>query len=249
MRQKLGEMLIQAGLIDQKALQTALADQMRWGKPLGRTLVEMRLVNEDEMLKVLAAQLGLNTVDLDAQVISKPVLDLVPITLVNQHGLLPFAVSGKFLDVAMTDPMNLGVIDELRIRTQLNIRSHLVGWQALERALAKYHGGAASANPAFETRMGPSRGRVSTRGPESIPLEEDIDAAQMQVETTPGTPRAMPTQPSQAKTRDKEIDVLQERISKLEALVERDEAVLRKLLALLIDKGITTRDEIMERLA
>ena len=49
--------------------------------------------------------------------------------------------------------------------------------------------------------------------------------------------------------RDAEILSLQDRISKLEALVARDEEVLRKLLALLVDKGLATRDEIVERLS
>ena len=45
-----------------------------------------------------------------------------------------------------------------------------------------------------------------------------------------------------------EIVNLQERIARLEALLSRDEDVIRKLMALLIEKGIATRDEIMERL-
>ena len=49
--------------------------------------------------------------------------------------------------------------------------------------------------------------------------------------------------------RDAEIASLQHRISKLEGLIARDEEVLRKLLALLVDKGLATRDEIVERLA
>ena len=53
---------------------------------------------------------------------------------------------------------------------------------------------------------------------------------------------------SPAIQRDAEIASLQHRISKLEGLVARDEEVLRKLLALLIDKGLATRDEIVERL-
>jgi hypothetical protein len=51
-----------------------------------------------------------------------------------------------------------------------------------------------------------------------------------------------------APSRDAEIDALQDRISKLEALVERDEEVLRKLLALLVEKGVASREEILERI-
>ena len=62
----------------------------------------------------------------------------------------------------------------------------------------------------------------------------------------PGPPAAPPTHARPM--RDAEIDALQARISALEALVERDEAVLRKLIIMLIDKGIASRDEILERL-
>ena len=45
----------------------------------------------------------------------------------------------KFLDVAMAEPTNLGIIDELRIRTQLNIRPYLAGPKMIERAIAKHY--------------------------------------------------------------------------------------------------------------
>jgi hypothetical protein len=51
-----------------------------------------------------------------------------------------------------------------------------------------------------------------------------------------------------APNRDAEIDALQQRISKLEAMIERDQQVLRALLALLVDKGVASRDEILARL-
>ena len=54
--------------------------------------------------------------------------------------------------------------------------------------------------------------------------------------------------PPSLTTRDAEIDALQTRISRLEALVARDEEVLRKLLALLVEKQIATREEILERI-
>lgn len=246
MRKQLGQMLIEAGAIDDAALQSALADQLRWGKPLGRTLVDLRLLDEDTLVRVLGQQLGLPAIDLDGLDIAKPILDLVPIALINQHGLLPFATTGKFLDVAMTDPMNLGVIDELRIRTQLNIRPHLVGWQMLERSLGKYFPtSSAAANPSFEQRLGPRRGRSASRAPETIALEAPLSQDEpIQLEATSNLLPASDV----PRSRDREIDALQQRISKLEALVERDEAVLRKLLALLIDKGVATREEIIERL-
>jgi type IV pilus assembly protein PilB len=252
-RKKLGEMLVDAGVLSESGLKMALQEQRRWGGTLGRTVVEMKLVSESELVRVLAQQLSLPTVDLDHQEIHPTVLELVPAELAEQHNLVPFAQPMKFLDVAMADPTNLGVIDELRIRTQLNIRPYLAGPKMLERAISKHYG----------------KGFGYVHRPEiAIPIETTGDVVDSAAASQPipsserVRPRTMPRPPTPVldpfgddssgpmpgATRDAEIDALQGRISTLEALVARDEAVLRKLLALLVEKGVASRDEILERL-
>jgi type IV pilus assembly protein PilB len=301
-RKKLGEMLVEAGALTEQGLRMALNEQRRWGGTLGRTLVEMKMLREDdlvntlssqlgiqavdldemklvseaELVRVLAAQLALPTVDLDGLEIHSTVLELVPGELAEQHSIIPFAQPMKFLDVAMIDPTNLGVIDELRIRTQLNIRPYLAGPKMIERALAKHY------------RRG--FGRTLARRDDDIPLNTgdlvvtpggapygrpdsaEIDAARrreglrpaprpsrpppLEVSQVPVAPSGLPGLPSielglpgiSGSTRDAEIEALQDRISKLEALVARDEGVLRKVLSLLIEKGVATREEILERI-
>ena len=83
-------MLIEAGAIDADALKSALGDQRRWGRSLGRTLVELRLIREDVLVGVLAKQLGLAAVDLDAMLIPAAVIELVPSELAKRHQLIPF---------------------------------------------------------------------------------------------------------------------------------------------------------------
>lgn len=268
MRKQLGQMLIEAGAIDEATLRTALADQRRWGRPLGRTLVELRLIREEDLVRVLGQQLGLPSVDLDRVNIPKTVTDLVPATLAFQHNIMPFAQPMKFLDVAMLDPTNLGIVDELRIRTQLNIRPYLAGPKMIERSLIKYYGSAlGSAMPDYdipiEAHMPASgRKRSLTEERESIAISPELRDGLRPYPSTPpgGAPAARPaSHPARGHEplgggsvsigdRDKEIDALQKRISKLEGLVARDEDVLRKLLALLIEKGLATREEIVERL-
>jgi hypothetical protein len=70
----------------------------------------------------------------------------------------------------------------------------------------------------------------------------------LDVHTPPAGVPVAPAGPPSISTRDAEIDALQNRVSTLEALVERDEEVLRKLLALLVEKGVATREEILERI-
>jgi hypothetical protein len=262
-RKKLGEMLVEAGLLSEQGLRAALAEQRRWGGTLGRMLVDMKLVSEPELVRALSQQLNLPAIDLDRIEIDPRVLDLVPGDLAEEHSLVPFAQPMKFLDVAMTEPTNLGVLDELRIRTQLNIRPYLAGPKMIERALAKHYRRGFS---------GLRRGEVEVvlDGPDVLgdditgPIDPmDIQAARRREGLVSPPPRVR-KQPIDVPDpgsgvialgdrdlvhpRDAEIDALQHRISTLEALVERDEEVLRKLLALLVEKGVATRDEILERI-
>jgi len=231
-RKKFGEMLLEAGVIDQTQLHSALADQRRWGRTLGRTLVEMGMVSEEVIVRVLAPQLGVESIDLELYEIVPSVLKLVPPELARASRLVPFAQTGKFLDVAMADPQNLGVIDELRIRTQLNIRPYLCGPHQIERTVARYYGDGLP--PEITVRFDP---------PDALEPVVPLGAGRRARTIAPPPPSA-----PAAEQRDAEIASLQHRISKLEALVARDEEVLRKLLALLVDKGLATRDEIVERL-
>lgn len=251
-RKKLGEMLVEAGVIDPDALKSALADQRRWGRSLGRTLVELRLISEANLVSVLAKQLGLTAVDLDQLEISPAVIALVPEELAVRHQLVPFAQPMKFLDVAMADPTNLSIVDELRIRTQLNPRAHLAGPRMIDRALARYYHTVVAVESAVEfdaPDQFASVPRPAVR--ESVAIKPGVDREGLRPfrSGTTGPSGAVPQVPQfptiDADNRDAEIDSLQARLGRLEALVERDEEVLRKLFALLIDKGVATRDEIL----
>lgn len=246
MRQRLGEMLIEAGAIDEMQLRSALADQRRWGRPLGRTLVEMRLINEDDLVRVLAKQLGIEAIDLDKLQIAPAIIQLVPAHIARQHNVIPFNQPMKFIDVAMLDPTNLGIIDELRIRTQLNVRPYLAGPKMIERNLERYYGASMKLSQSIEIPIIHDGLEVKPGAGDVGVAQEVRDGLRTFVHRNTPPPVAKPS--LEIASRDREIDALQERISMLEAVVERDEQVLRKLLSLLIEKGIATRDEIIERL-
>src|SRR5690606_12708906 len=158
-RKKIGEILIDAGLIDQSGLRAGLAEQARWGGPLGRILIDLRLVSEANLVAALSKQLHVPAVELEHLDPPPEILALVPADIAADHLVVPFGREGKFLDVAMSDPANLGLVDELRIRTQLNIRTHLAGPKALERAIARlYNRGVGMLDPSMQRSDGISIG-------------------------------------------------------------------------------------------
>src|SRR3569623_257025 len=131
-RKKLGEMLVEAGVITETNQRAAHNEQRRWGGTLGRQLGEMKLISEAERVRVLSQQLNLPSVDLDKMQIAPEVLDLVPADVAAEHNIIPFATKMKFLDVTLTAPPTLGILAELRIRTPLNIRPYLAGPRMIE---------------------------------------------------------------------------------------------------------------------
>lgn len=262
MRKKLGEVLVEMGVVSESTLRTALGEQRRWGGSLGRTLVEMKAISEEALVEALSQQFGVPPVDLDKVQISVQAIDLVPPDLAQQWNLVPFAVTaGRFLDVAMVDPTNLGVVDELRIRTQLNIRPFVAGPKAIERAIFKHYKRGFGSRPPRDEPIELYGGDVIDQDPNAaavIPMGTSPNAA---AAATAGAlardglrpyPRnqgtiAPPIAQSTAE-RDAEIQALQVRLSKLEALVTRDEDVIRKLMSLMIEKGLVSREDILERL-
>ena len=238
-RKRLGEIMIEAGLIDETALRSALIEQRRYGGPLGRVLVDMKLVLEDDLVAALSKQLAVPLVDLDALDIPQSVLDLVPATVAEAQGVIPFAQPMKFLDIAMSDPTNLTIVDELRVTTRLNVRSYLAGPKAIERALARFYG----------RGLGPRGAPAGRRTRESV----ELDPAALGAPAPPPRPPlgAPPDPGSQTGPRGPsfaDLAALQERVASLEALIRRDEDVLKKLMGLLIEKGVATRDELIARL-
>jgi type IV pilus assembly protein PilB len=245
-RKKIGEILIAEGVLDETRLRAALIEQQRWGGPLGRLLVDMKLVDEATLVAALSRQLAIPSVDLDAQDIPQDVIALVPGELCDQQSVIPFArPMGKFLDLAMADPTNAGIVDELQIRTRLNVRPHLAGPKQIERAIAKYYGRGIG----VAMRKGAAGGHGASIELESGPRSEKMEIVRPGRDTGIPVGEAAHSQPQVPPPgRDAEIEALQQRVSRLEALVARDEQVLRKVLALLVDKDIATRDEILERL-
>ena len=257
-RKRIGEILLDAQLIDEDGLRAALVEQRRRGGPLGRVLVDLKLVAEETMVLALSRQLAVPSVELDALEIPQAVVDLIPGELAEAWGLMPFAQPMKFLDLAMSDPNNVRVLDELRVRTNLNVRPFLAGPKAIERAIGRYYG------------RGLGRGGAGARRRDTVDVPRAADEEMELVSAyDPAASRSVPTGTSPPSTQGAaripaasvpppaapargpsfaDLADLQERIASLEALVRRDEEVLKKLMVLLIEKGVATRDEIMERL-
>ena len=249
-RKKLGVMLIDAGLLTEQALRVALNEQNRWGGSLGRTLIEMKLVSESELVRVLANQLKVQAVDLDAIEIHQSVLAHVTADFADLHALVPFAQPMKFLDVAMSDPTNTTVLDELRTRTKLNIRPALAGPKMIERAIGKYYG------RGFSRFYGDIPLALDSVGPELMveksdnePMLDDLLVEDGDVRLRPPTevpivyPATAKPPPVPKTGASAEIAALERRIAQLEARLAKQDALIAKLVTTIVDHGMGARED------
>jgi hypothetical protein len=139
-RKKLGELLREGGLIDDVQLASALGQQRQWGGRLGSILVRMRLVSEQAIVETISRQLRLPVARLLGWTIDPDVLALVPQEICERHQLLPYARTRtergiETLHVAMSDPTNLPVIDDLAFRTGKRIDVAVAAEREVELAI------------------------------------------------------------------------------------------------------------------
>jgi hypothetical protein len=244
---RLGELLVAQNLLSAVKWSSVITEHQRWGASPVRLLLDKGLVDEPVLLRVLSHVYKLPAVTVDEGTIPAAVIDLVPAADAEKYELLPFRRDGNFLDVALGDPGHLDGVEHVRARTHLNVRPYVTGLYMLHRAIARYYGrvivGAAAVDPRVTSGM-------FLRG-DTIDLES-ASRKMGAVKAGPEQPVALAPAPSAV---DQRLQDLEQRLidqsaqlKLLEALLRRDEDVIRRLLGLLIDKGVTTRDELTELL-
>lgn len=142
---RLGELLVREGLITQDALDQALQEQRNTGMRVGYNLVKMGFVNEVDLTRMLARQFRMPAVDLSNFEVDTRIAKLIPPDLAQRHLLLPLKREGRTLTVAMADPSNLVIIDDLKFITRYDIFPVIAGEYTLRHAIEKHYGEAADA--------------------------------------------------------------------------------------------------------
>ncbi len=137
----LGTLIFRAGLLTEEQLEEALQDGMRRGKRLGEVLLERGLVSESDLGRMLAGQRGLPFVELDAAAIDPAAVQLLPVEKARLHSMLPIGFQDGLPVVAVADPSNDLVLEN--VRRALNCEPHLVvaGREALHRQIELAYGG------------------------------------------------------------------------------------------------------------
>lgn len=137
-RKRLGDLLVEAGLITEEQLEEALREKAP-GQKLGDVLLQLGYITEQQLIEVLEFQLGIPHVSLYRYPIDPKLTNLIPKEFAKRHMVMPLKVEGERLLVAMADPMDFFVIDDLRLSTGFHIETAIASKDDILRAINKYY--------------------------------------------------------------------------------------------------------------
>ncbi|MCD6311205.1 MAG: type IV-A pilus assembly ATPase PilB [Elusimicrobia bacterium] len=140
-KKRLGDLLVDVGIISAEQLQTALQEQKERGGKLGQILMAMGFITEDVLLAFLGKQCNVSYVSLNEYgEIPESVVQTVPETIVRHQKLIPIALDGGELTIAMSDPANVFAVDDLKMMTGRNIKVVIASEAEIKNAIDKYYG-------------------------------------------------------------------------------------------------------------
>lgn len=139
MSARIGELLVRSNLISSQQLQKAQEETRKNGKRLGFNLTKLGYIKEEDLAEFLSKQYGVPSINLDDFEIEQTIIDLVPKEVADKHQVIPVNKSGASLIVAMSDPSNIYVIDDLKFLTGYNIEVVVASETAIRDSIEKYY--------------------------------------------------------------------------------------------------------------
>ena len=136
---RIGDILLEHRLITPEQLNEALAVKQP-NERIGQTLVRLGYVSEGAILKTLETTTGIQRITLGKYDLDETILNLIDENFARQNKVVPLKVEGNHLHVAVSDPLDFGVIEDLRVLTGYKPRAFSATVQEIETAIEKYYG-------------------------------------------------------------------------------------------------------------
>ena len=139
---RLGDVLVNSKAISNTQLLQALDLQKGSGKKLGEVLVEEGIVTEEQIAMALSTQLHIELIDLTTIAVSQDILNLIPVNVLKKNKIFPieYADSMNVLRVAMADPMDMYAQDDISIITNCQVEPAVTTTRNIMLAIDKYYG-------------------------------------------------------------------------------------------------------------
>ena len=144
MSERLGELLIKRNFITPEQMKKSQEEQKLKGGRLESNLIKLGYIKEDELLSFLSAQYRVPSVKISKIEINPNIVKLIPPSTSKKYFIIPINRVGPKLTLAMADPSNIVVIDEIKFMTGFNVEPVVASETEIVDAIKKYYGGGGS---------------------------------------------------------------------------------------------------------
>ncbi|MDO4516824.1 MAG: GspE/PulE family protein [Bacillota bacterium] len=169
---RLGELLLDVGVISKEDLDRALAEQKKTKHRLGSTLIELGIISESQLIESLEMQLGVEFIDLTKVTLPPELAQVVPKNIAKRHNVVPVRLDKDQIYLAMSDPLNFPAIEEIRHVTRRRVVPMIATAEAVDRAIMTLYGNENAARAIEEMRRDADGDPAQTNRPSAV-LEED----------------------------------------------------------------------------
>ena len=175
-RKKLGEILVEGGLLTQKQLDQALPFQKKSTLKLGQFLVREGIVSETQIVELLSNQLKLEKYRPDKHILDMELSNLVPSEVAHRYGVAPLQKSGMLLTVAMMDPLDITALDAVEVFTNIEVEAVICTEQQLNQLHTTLYGTYAGIGGVLEDM----EEMEIDKGTEKTATLEDVEVSSLQ---------------------------------------------------------------------
>ncbi|GHG67815.1 general secretion pathway protein GspE [Comamonas sp. JC664] len=275
-RNRIGDILVKARVIDDLQLRSALATHDQWGGRLSRIIADLGLATDDVITEAICQGLGMQRIQLGNVTRDAGALARVDVNLAEQKAVFPVSLkdNGKTLVLAMADPTDLVTLDQVAAKSRARVVVMVAGEREIEHAILRHYRGQ---EPVVSTRFG---GKQRSSDEDTSSDEDEFKVVDMSGNTvvkriadiTPPAPAAAPPPPPRAAERApapssnaSAADILDEilaggaptsewsdedlkRLQTVQMNQEKSSKILRALLELLLEKGSLQQRELAARM-
>ncbi len=171
-RRRLGDLLLEAEIITEEQLEEALEIQRQRGERLGEVLISQGFVCEQDIIQVLEFQLGIPHVVLEKYNIEPSACLAISENLARRYGLIPIREKDGILTVAMSDPLNVFAIDDIRIYSGMEVQPVIATLKEINNAIDKYYSTQKAMQAVEEFKKEQGNIRINAEGIDEQAMDE-----------------------------------------------------------------------------
>src|ERR1051325_7127347 len=134
------EIVKRRGLLDERQLQEVTEEHARSGKSIAQVLQDFSIIDEPRLLQLVADELGTEYADLEKLELTPDILKSIPASVARMYGAIPIRSEGNTVYVAVLDPLNPQVIDELAFVLGKDVQIIVAASDQIENAMKKFYG-------------------------------------------------------------------------------------------------------------